>query len=230
MSSRFWLEKRPQPQDRYRLAVFDFDGTLVDSFAWFASILSDLAMRHRFRLLPREQMELLRGQDARAIMRHLKVAWWRLPAIARDCRQLASRDIERLKLFDGIELMLRSLADAGVTLAVVSTNSQANVRHVLGESTAVIQQFDCGSGLFQKRSALRRVMRRTGIPGAETIYIGDEIRDWEAAHAAGTAFGAVAWGYTRGEALAALKPAFLFAHVREITERLTGEASTTPQT
>jgi phosphoglycolate phosphatase len=104
------------------------------------------------------------------------------------------------------------------------------VRHVLGASAAVIRQFDCGGGLFQKRSAIRRVMRRTGIPGGETIYIGDEIRDWEAAHAAGSAFGAVAWGYTRGDALAALKPAFLFNHVREITERLTGTASAMAET
>jgi phosphoglycolate phosphatase len=201
--------------------VFDFDGTLVDSFGWFAGILGDLAKRHRFQLLPREQMEALRGEDARTVMRHLKIAWWRLPAIARDCRQLAARDIDRLRLFDGIEQMLNSLAAAGVVLAVVSTNSRENVQCALGPSAALIQHFDCGGGLFQKRSAIRRVLRKTRIPGSETICIGDEIRDWRAAQAAGTAFGAVSWGYTRGEALAALKPTFVFHRIPEITEQLT---------
>lgn len=32
---------------RYRLAIFDFDGTLADSFPWFATVVNDVAALRR---------------------------------------------------------------------------------------------------------------------------------------------------------------------------------------
>jgi phosphoglycolate phosphatase len=48
------------------------------------------------------------------------------------------------------------------------------------------------------------------------LYIGDEIRDYQAATEAGCAFGAVSWGYTRADALAARTPAHLFTDAAAI--------------
>jgi len=67
---------------------------------------------------------------------------------------------------------------------------------------------------------LRKVLRDSGISAAEALCVGDEVRDLEAAHAEGIAFGAVAWGYTHAGALAAHSPAEMFERVEEIAERL----------
>jgi len=32
----------------YKLAIFDFDGTLSDSFAWFLSVINSVADKHKF--------------------------------------------------------------------------------------------------------------------------------------------------------------------------------------
>jgi phosphoglycolate phosphatase len=45
---------------RYRLAIFDFDGTLADSFPFFVSVFNELAMRHRFRSIDLAEVERLR--------------------------------------------------------------------------------------------------------------------------------------------------------------------------
>ena len=74
--------------------------------------------------------------------------------------------------------------------------------------------------LDPKAHRLRQILRRTRIPQHEAIYIGDEIRDHEAARREGLSFGAVAWGYTRPETLAALSPHLMFASVDEIADRL----------
>ena len=55
---------------------------------------------------------------------------------------------------------------------------------------------------------------------SETICIGDEIRDIEAAKAAGMDSGAVAWGYAFPSALQAAGPTHLFNSVEEMTQRL----------
>jgi phosphoglycolate phosphatase len=52
--------------------------------------------------------------------------------------------------------------------------------------------------------------------------VGDEVRDAKAAHAERIHFGAVAWGYTRLDALLAHAPEAVFASVDELAESLTG--------
>jgi phosphoglycolate phosphatase len=95
------------------------------------------------------------------------------------------------------------------------------VRRILGpELSALIRHYACDASLFGKRPKLRKVLRASGIPAAEAIAIGDEIRDLEAARAEGIAFGAVAWRYMRPEALRAHDPEEMFASVEEIPRKV----------
>lgn len=206
---------------RYRLAIFDFDGTLADSFPWFLRVVNHAADRYRFRRIEDGETETLRGYDARAIIEHLRLPAWKLPLVARHMRRRMTREIGAIPLFAGVDALLRRLSDHGVVLAVVSSNSAANVRRVLGPSgAALVRHYGCGASVFGKRSHLRRVLRESGVSPAEAICIGDEIRDLHAAHAEGIAFGAVAWGYTRVEALAAHSPKEVFTHVDQIFARV----------
>ena len=126
-------------------------------------------------------------------------------------------------LFDGVDRMLRGLSAGGLTLAVVSSDAEDNVRATLGpELAALTAHYGCGASLFGKAAKFKSVLRRSGYAAAETITIGDELRDLEAARSAGIAFGAVTWGYTRPEALRAHRPDEMFNSVEEICDRLGG--------
>ena len=119
--------------------------------------------------------------------------------------------------------MLAQIHAAGMRLAVVSSNSEETVRHVLGpENSARITYYACGSSIFGKQAHVRRVLKRSGVRPANALCIGDEIRDYEAASAVGMPFGAVAWGYTTIEALAACAPAVVFHHIEDIVAHLVG--------
>ena len=84
------------PAPPYALAAFDFDGTLADSFPWFAGVLNGVADRYGFRCTRPGEAEGLRGLEAGAILDHLGVARWKLPFIARHMRRLAARDADAL--------------------------------------------------------------------------------------------------------------------------------------
>eukprot|EP01030_Chromulinospumella_sphaerica_P021160 gene21160-21090_t len=110
----------------YRLIIFDFDGTLADSAPWFVGILNSLADRHRFRRVDAAQIEALRGMGNREIMKQLGVSRWRLPWIAADMKARMTADIGSIRLFDGVGPLLSALDAAGLRLAVVSSNDEAN--------------------------------------------------------------------------------------------------------
>ncbi|WP_042691089.1 HAD hydrolase-like protein [Azospirillum sp. B506] len=201
----------------YRLAIFDFDGTLADSFPWFVGVLNGVADRYGFNRVRAGEMDLLRSYDAQQIMRHLRVANWKLPFIANHMRRMMARDIDGIRLFDGVPEMLRLLHERGITIAIVSSNSADNIRRVLGEDSAgLVARYGCGASLFGKAAKFRRMLRVTGVSADRAIGIGDEVRDIDAARAVGMGCAAVAWGYTRGDALAARRPDRLLTRVEEI--------------
>ncbi len=206
----------------YRLALFDFDGTLADSLDWFLGIFDQVADRYGYRRLGPGDRERLRGMETRAILHDLGVVGWKLPLIARHVRELATRDIDRIGLFPGAASMLAEVATGGVQLAVVSSNSEANVRRVLGPAAAHVTHFACGAHLFGKPSKIRAVLRAARAAPDAAILIGDEARDNAAARETGPASGLVAWGYADADFLRSLSPDLFFARMDEITPVLLG--------
>src|SRR5262252_719608 len=88
---------------RYDLVIFDFDGTLADSAAWFRSTVNHVAQRYGFRQITDMELEELRGQRTIDIVRYLGVPVWKIPFIARYMRQLVARDAHLIGLFDGVD-------------------------------------------------------------------------------------------------------------------------------
>src|SRR5437879_4326198 len=152
---------------RYALVIFDLDGTLADSFPWFLSVLNTVAREFSFRQVAECDIEPLRHGSVHDILRKLDVPLWKVPRIARRMRAMKRVDMARIPLFPGVDTMLRGLTDTGVTLALVSSDNEANVRDMLGEAnTTLISHFACGAALFGKAAKFKRVMKLAGVaPG-----------------------------------------------------------------
>jgi phosphoglycolate phosphatase len=200
----------------YSLAIFDLDGTLVDSFPWFLRTVNDVADRFRFRRVAEEDVESLRHASSRELLAYLQVPLWKLPLITRHMRKLKADPAANIELFDGVDGMLRSLADDGVQLALVSSDTEINAKRKLGDLAALFSYYDCAASLFGKPAKFRRVIRRAGVDPADVIAIGDETRDIEAARAVGIACGVVCWGYAAPKALQAHAPDFVFERMEDI--------------
>lgn len=211
---------------RYDLAIFDLDGTLSDSFPWFLRIINKVADRHGFNRIPDEDIETFRAKTSREIVAALAVPRWRLPLIARDMRRLKAADLDGIPLFPGIIAMLNTLHAADIRLAMVSSDSEDNVRRALGPAAALMSCFACGASLFGKAAKFRNVKRRLGVDAGRVICIGDEIRDGEAARKAGFDFGAVSWGYASAAALAQAAPDLTFTDPDDIVRKLLKPAQT----
>lgn len=202
---------------KYRLIIFDFDGTLANSMPWVLTIMNELADKYHIRRVRDDELELLRGFDAKRVISHMDMPKWKIPIIGNDFRAMMTRDIHLIPLFDGIDQLLPQLVQMGATLAVVSSNSVHNVREVLGPvNAALFQYYECGASIFGKSAKFKKILGKSGIPHNQALSIGDEIRDIEAAKSVNIACGAVAWGYTKVEALISHSPTTVFYNISDI--------------
>lgn len=199
-----------------RLVIFDFDGTLADSFPWFRSVLNEVGARHGLRRVGPEEVEALRLLPTREILRALRVPPWKLPALTRDLRALKAEAAAGIPLFPGVPEMLRDLAGHGALVAIASSDGEASIRRTLGPAAAPVSHFACGASLFGKAAKLRQVLRAAGVAASSAAYVGDETRDAEAAAETGLGFGAVTWGYAAPAALLARGPRWVFGAPGEV--------------
>lgn len=194
----------------YDLAVFDFDGTLADSFPFFLGVHNELARKHGFPEVADHEVPALRELPTRELAKRAKLPAWRLPVVARDF-VARMHQAEAVPLFAGVPEALRGLRESGLRLALVTSNSRANALRVLGpELSAGFEHVDCGASMFGKAARLRRVLKTLGVEPRRSLYIGDQTADADAARAAGMDFGAVHWGYATPAALQSMHPDLSF--------------------
>lgn len=208
-----------------RLVIFDFDGTLSDSGGWFLSVMGHLADRYGFHPVAPEEVEPLRRMPTRDVISRLAIPRWKLPFIARYVRRLFGRNTHHVRLFSGVPEMLAAIEAAGLKIALVTSNSEANARAVLGEANAArIEYWGCGASLFGKAPKFRRVMKASGVEPRHILSLGDETRDIDAAREVGVRAGAVLWGYADPAAFNHLQPDIAFDTPQSVTGYLLDSA------
>lgn len=201
----------------FRHFIFDFDGTLADSASWVMRTFNDVAARHGFKRVSDEELQMLRGRPNREIVKYLGVPAWKLPIIATDMRARIAAEIDQIKPFAGVDTLLSGLAERGAHITIVTSNSESNVRRVLGaQSAGLVHRFECGASLFGKARQIKRAIKLSSIALAQTLCVGDETRDIDAAREIGVACGAVLWGYATPELLRAQQPDYLLDNMEAV--------------
>lgn len=188
-----------------RLAIFDCDGTLVDSGATIHRALAEAFALHGFDLPPDRECRRIIGLSLVEAMATL------LPdGDSNDHRELAetykrcffdARAQGRVEepLFDGIVELLDALESDGWLLAVATGKSDRGLRHCL-ESHGLharfvsLQTADRHPSKPSPHMALE-AMAEAGADGERTIVVGDTSFDMAMAVAAGAHAVGAGWGY-----------------------------------
>ncbi|NOY71703.1 MAG: HAD hydrolase-like protein [Gammaproteobacteria bacterium] len=206
---------------KYKLVIFDFDGTLADTVHLFMDITNKAADKFNFNQIQDHERDRLRGFSARQICQHLNVAWWKIPSISVYMRSSITKHLNMINLFSGVSDMLEYLSNHDVKLAIVSSNSMRNIAYLLGpKNTALIYAFECDTKIFGKSKRLKKIISQLEIKRHEAIYVGDEIRDMDASKKIQMASGAVAWGYTTSEALKNQFPDEFFESMEDLRNKI----------
>ena len=208
---------------KYKLVIFDFDGTLADSYPFFLGVQNELAKKYNFRQLTEEELKAIDG-DPLEIVKRAGMPLWKLPFTMVSARRMLSERIDQIPLFEGVLKTMEALSKKGAMLSMITSNSYANVAKKLGADTvSLFRNPQFKTSLFGKGARLKKLISKTRIDPAKVIYIGDEVRDVKSAKSQHVPFGAVSWGYTSLDTLRKYSPEEVFHSMEEIVEIVSQE-------
>ncbi len=209
------------------LVVFDFDGTLADSLAQAVAIFRRIGPGLGLNPIADEDVPVLRTLPTKQFFKKVGIRFWRLPRVIRAYQAAAAEDAHELKLHPGVADMLTGLHAAGHRLGVLSSNREDNIRACL-RANGVEGLFAFVVGypkLFGKAKALRRILKAEGIDREHLLYVGDEVRDVEAARKVKVPVVAATWGFHARELLEAAGPTAFADTPAEVLAVARGERS-----
>ncbi|MBR0092191.1 MAG: HAD family hydrolase [Lachnospiraceae bacterium] len=188
---------------RYRLAIFDMDGTTLDT-------LEDLrdAANHALRMagFPERSMDEIRmavGNGAQHLIR-MSVPEGTSEEVCKEVltafqQHYRAHNNDKTRAYDGIPELLRDLKDAGVRLAVVSNKPDAAVAPLCDLYFKGLFDLAIGEreGIARKPAPdmVEYALRTLGFDKKDAVYIGDSEVDVLTANNSGIDLITVDWGF-----------------------------------
>lgn len=203
-----------------KVVIFDFDGTIADSFDTVLQITNRLAVEFGYPPVLPDDVKRLKNLSSREVLKQSNVAMVHLPFLLRRFRHELNQQIRQLKPIPGMREILAELKQRGHRLGIVTSNSQENVLAFLeGQGLGNLFDFvDSGLTLFGKGRLIQRVIRQQNLSPETVIYVGDETRDIEAARKTQIKVIAVGWGFNSTQILAEHQPDFLVHQPDELVK------------
>lgn len=201
-----------------RAAIFDLDGTLVDSLPATVDAFNAVVAPFLGTRLTAKEVRGVAGPNYRKILGNF------LPAdrVEAGHRQLLGEVLKKagdVHVFPGVPALLDDLTARGCRLAIATLRDPESTARIL-EATGLAGRFEAvmsgteakgqGSGYAVDPLALKALATKLGVAFAETAFVSDSTADVEVGRAAGLRTAAVCWGYQRKEDLALSAPDYLF--------------------
>ncbi|MQA30179.1 MAG: HAD hydrolase-like protein [Luteitalea sp.] len=179
-------------RSRFRLMVFDLDGTLVDSKRDLAESANAVLVHYGCRIHSEEAIGRMVGDGAATLVRRaFAAAGCSQPTDALD-RFLEIYNRRLLTFTRPYEGVIEALTElAGRALLAVCTNKPLKATQTILTGLELARYFGArvvgGDGPFPRKpnpAGLASLMGAAAVSPSSTILIGDSIIDWETAHAA----------------------------------------------
>ncbi len=213
---------------RYRVVVFDWDGTLIDSVDHIAGSLQNAAQTLGF---PVRSLEAYRDIIGLGMVEALEKLY---PGIDRAqmsalrdqyASHFFSQQMSPGHIFPGIADLLEQLKAADVSLAVATGKSRRGLDRAL-VSTGLGRAFGVTRCADETRSKpdplmLSQILEHYRIEPEQAVMVGDTVYDLEMAQRAGMPSIGVTWGVHSAEQLQGFDPVAVVGEVDALTHALT---------
>lgn len=203
--------------DDKRTIIFDFDGTLADTWELVAMLAPKYWKKITSVPYSPDELERVRYMPMGDIFKKYRISLWNVWWMRKEIMKDVKLNMANLKIFPGIAEMLHDLKGSGYRLMILTSNDADNVRGFLNRyDLNLFEAVVSERNLMGKAAGLKKMMKKYHVDPSMAYYVGDETRDVEAGRKAGMTPIAVSWGYNRVEILQKYSPALLAASTGEI--------------
>ena len=191
-----------------KVVLFDFDGTIADTYSAIANITNQLSDEFGYKTLNQEELLLLKNLSSREIVKFTEISIFKIPFLVRRVRTELSKEIANLSPIEDIVPVIRQLKDKGYTLGIVTSNIKENVEIFLHKNQldGLFSYIYSSTSIFGKHRVIDRAIRSHNLDKANVIYVGDETRDIRSARRSKIGIVAVSWGFNSAEILSEYEP------------------------
>jgi phosphoglycolate phosphatase len=196
--------------DKQKAFIFDFDGVIADSGIEGYKIYNSILPSFGITSIDESEIDRFRNLSSRDLIKEVNIPFYKAPFIYLKFKQEYAKSIKCIKPVSEILQVLRKLYDNEVKMYITSSNSEDNIRLFLKKNRMeYFKQIKGGNSFFGKQKAIKKIIKDEKLTPGNTIFIGDETRDVEAARKAGIKAAAVIWGFNTREALVKMKPDYI---------------------
>lgn len=217
MSTHRSLHLTSRPLNNTKVFIFDFDGTICDSFMAALSAINDQAEAFNYRKVQLSDCEKMRDWTVQEVLKSVGISNLKLPFVVRKIRKELNKEMGSLRPFKEMREALFALREKGYGIGVLTSNSEENVLQFSKKNNLEVFDFIySGSSIFGKDRLIKKLLKKLDISVKNAIYVGDEMRDIAAARAVGIPIVAVTWGFNSRKILETLHPDYLIDSVCEL--------------
>ncbi len=205
-----------------KVIVFDFDGTIADTYQAIVDITNDLSSEFGYQPIDEEELLLLKNLSSKEIVKRAEISLFKIPFLVQRVQKELGQQIADLSPIKGIESVLIELKQRNYILGIITSNVRENVVLFLQKNN-LEYLFDfiySGTNVFGKHRIINQLVRKHKLNKTDVIYVGDETRDIRSARKSGINVIAVGWGFNSQEILAEYKPDFLAVKPTELLEAI----------
>lgn len=197
--------------------IFDFDGTLVDTFDIAFKCMNKLAPKYKFEILNEKELIKLRDKSFKDIIKEdLKLKWYQLPFFIRDVQKIMKEEIKTVKFHPELISVLKKLNKTH-QLFILSSNHKEIIKLELEKNNLdIFKAVYSGSSLFKKEKSITKLIQLFHLNKENCIYVGDETRDIEACKNINVKIISVSWGFNSRKILSEYNPDYLIDKPTEL--------------
>lgn len=187
-----------------RAVLFDLDGTFADTAPDLGRALNRMRSEQSLEPLSIEMLRARASSGARGLLK----AGFDVTPESEGYETLRERFLELYeenlcvdtRVFDGIPDFLAALQARGLPWGIVTNKAKRYTEPLLRQLgvdrlAACIVSGDSTPHIKPHPASLLRAAELLALPPAACLYVGDDLRDIQAARAAGMRFFAAGWGY-----------------------------------
>ena len=203
-----------------KAVIFDFDGTIADTYQAIVDITNSLASEFGYKSLSQEEISFLKNLSSREIIKQSEISLFKLPFLVRRVQKELGKQIQELTPIPGMTQVLQELKNQDYILGIVTSNIENNVIAFL-QKNELDNYFDfinSGTTIFGKHRIINKLIKKHHLSNKEVIYVGDETRDIRSARKSDVGIIAVGWGFNSVQVLAEHNPDYLVFNPGELLQ------------